>query len=79
LGALPCLSASELAAAPAEKALPNSPYGLALSAPTNLSPEAILPLKNQTCALITTAGDLPYELEANALRSTIANLRQAVG
>lgn len=77
-GALPCLSATELAEAPAEKALPDSPYGLALSATANLSTEAILQLKNQNCALITTAGDLPYELEAKMLRSMVADLRQAV-
>jgi uroporphyrinogen-III decarboxylase len=72
LGALPCLSAAELAG----PSLPDSPYGLALPVPTTLPPEVIVPWKNQNCALITTAGDLPYELEAKMLRSVVADVRQ---
>lgn len=77
-GAVPCLPASELAGSVAEKSLPDGPYGLALPVSTNLSQEAIRPLKNWNCALITTAGDLPYALEAKMLRSVVADLRQAI-
>ncbi len=77
-GAMPCLSTTDLLEAPAEEPLPANPYGLALSATADLSPGTILQLKNRHCALITTAGDLPYELEAKLLRSVVANLRQAV-
>ena len=75
---MPCLSAPELVETPAQKTLPNSPYGLALSPAADLSPEVILQLKNPNCALITTTGNLPYELEAKLLRSLVTNLRQAI-
>lgn len=81
-GAMPCLPATDLAQLPeAERTLPEGPYGLAIPAtakPASLPTEAILRLQNQNCALITTAGDLPYEIEAKALRPLVANLRQAV-
>ena len=77
-GAMPCLPAPESAKASAEKTLPSSPYGLALSPTADLPSEMILQLKNQNCALITTTDDLPYELEAKMLRSLVTNLRQTV-
>lgn len=76
-GAMPCLSAPELAGSQAGQTLPDSPYGLALPATANLSTEVILQLKNQNCALITTTGNLPYELEAKMLRSLVTGLQHA--
>lgn len=73
-GAVPCLPTTELT----QGRLPSSPYGLALPGMANQSSEALLPLKNENCALITTAGDLPFEIEARALRASVANLRQIV-
>ncbi|MFQ5614532.1 MAG: uroporphyrinogen decarboxylase family protein [Anaerolineae bacterium] len=79
-GAIPCLPAAELAQLPETESLPEGPYGLALpvTGPSSLPAETVLRLQNQNCILITTAGNIPYEIEAKELRPLVANLRQAV-
>lgn len=74
-GAVPCLPATGLGQAN----LPAGPYSLALPTQGDLSGVTIEQAKNHNCALLTTNGDLPYTLEAKALRSVVADLRQAVG
>lgn len=79
--AIPCLPATELAQRPESEALPAGPYGLALPAtarPAPVPPEVTRRLQDQNCVLVTTAGDLPYEIEAKSLRPLVARLRQAI-
>lgn len=76
-GALPCLPAAFLNGLPDSGAQPDIPFGVALEATP--PPVAAVPLfQNLNCALITTAGNLPYEIEARELRSLVAGLRRAI-
>jgi hypothetical protein len=74
LGAMPCLTTEALRGLAEMNALPDSPYGLALPA----APGEFRQLMNANCALVTTAGDLPHEMDPKDLRATVANLRQAI-
>jgi hypothetical protein len=63
-----------------EAGLPEIPYGIALPSAPNLplAPGEIRRLRNANCALVTTAGDLPYDLDPKDLRAVIGNLRQTL-
>ncbi len=80
VGAVPCLSMEALRKSADEAGLPEIPYGMALpSAPkVPLAPDEIRRLRNANCALVTTAGDLPYDLDPRDLRAVIGNLRQTL-
>jgi len=78
-GALPCPQAQDMV--PAAGTLPDGPYGIAL--PPSLTPlpasdRSLLKQHNRNCALVTTAGDLPYEIEPKEVRRLLATLRQIV-
>lgn len=80
-GAIPCLPATELVPRSESETLPTGPYGLALPAtarPVPVPPEATRRLQDPNCVLVTTAGDLPYEIEARSLRALVAGLRQTI-
>lgn len=46
--------------------------------PAPLPPEVTRRLRDQNCVLVTTAGDLPHEIEAKSLHPLVARLPQAI-
>ena len=73
VGAVPCLPVESLRKSVDEAGLPEIPYGLALPSAPNvpLVLDEIRQLRNANCALVTTAGDLPYDLDPKDLRAVI--------
>lgn len=80
-GAVPCLPVADWAQVATAGTLPGGPCGIALPPTTgSISPpdKALLKQHGHNCVLVTTAGDIPYEIEARDLRTLVTNLRQAV-
>ncbi|MBM4422494.1 MAG: hypothetical protein FJ030_03765 [Chloroflexi bacterium] len=75
-----CLPTESLLKSSQGVGLPEVPYGIALPAMPIAPPllDEIRRLRTANCVLVTTAGELPYEMEPKDLRAVIGSLRQII-